>query len=635
MNSPSVSDPWLGRRLGDQQRYRLDRRLGSGAVGDVFLAMDVRLGRRVAIKVLKGALAKSKELLARFEREVALSVALESEHIVQVIDYGVATGGFPFYVMEYLQGQTLSQLLSRTGRLSIERTVTIANQLCAGLKVAHEGVTLWKEEATVSEQVKVIHRDLKPANIFVVNTALGELVKILDFGIAKKLHTTGQAEQTNLTQAFLGTFRYAAPEQLKNAWNIDERADIYSLGMILYQMLSGTEPFGIEAKTSSQLEMSWAMAHASVEPTPLRQQPYCQSLPPELEAVVMRCLCKRSIDRFASVVELGQALKAIVQVTRVASVTAFSRAAQAEALDPTVSQPLVQRQDATIHRPLAQLSSPTAEPSLTTQAPSHLEPERPDATIVQGSGNQPRPDQTIVQSTTAPSPAVPPGVPDATVAQTPPGTTDGTIVQSPPLQPPKPPNTTILQSPPTPGSPPAGATIVQNPAYRKPGNADATIAQTPPQSIAPRPDATIVQPFKSTPYRDMNQVDEPLAQVPPLQGREVAGAQQHQAGVQGNAPVRNGSLVSQGVRWLKSSYGDRLIAQASADVRQTSRRLSSGILVPLGVGFAVGLTVMAGAYFFLRAQFRQHLPRQNQSLLIMHSTVQDRLSFHDDGHKLD
>ena len=139
----------------------------------------------MALKLLKDTLVTSGELRKRFEREVALCAALKSDHIVEVSDYGVTPEGHPFYVMEYLRGQSLGQLLRRERRLSVERTVSIITQVCGGLQLAHEGVTLWRDGATVSEHIKVVHRDLKPDNIFLVPTTLGELVKILDFGIAK------------------------------------------------------------------------------------------------------------------------------------------------------------------------------------------------------------------------------------------------------------------------------------------------------------------------------------------------------------------------------------------------------------------------------------------------------------------
>lgn len=216
--------------------------------------------------------------------------------------------GHPFYVMEYLRGQSLGELLRREKRLTVSRTVGIISQVCEGLQLAHEGVTLWRNGATVSEHVKIVHRNLKPDNIFLVLTALGELVKILDFGIAKIRNNA--AEHTNLTSMFIGTFHYAAPEQLVTEKNLDGRADIYSLGIILYEMLSGTDPFGLGLNINNISGASWVLAHTSRQPQPLRSQPGCGQIEPELEAVVMRCLQKAPDDRFAKVDELKQALQA-------------------------------------------------------------------------------------------------------------------------------------------------------------------------------------------------------------------------------------------------------------------------------------------------------------------------------------
>ena len=310
MKSPNHSDPWIGRLIGDRQRYRLEKRLGMGGMGDVFVAMDTLLGQQVALKLLKDTLVTSEELRKRFEREVTVSAALKNDHIVQVSDYGISAEGYPFYVMEYLRGQSLGQLLRREDRLSVERTLSIITQVCDGLYQAHQGVTLWRNSATVSEHIKVVHRDLKPDNIFLVPTVLGELVKILDFGIAKIREDT--AEHTQLTNMFLGTYHYASPEQLEVEKNIDGRADIYSLGIILYEMLSGTDAFGLGLNTRKISEISWAMAHTSKPPQPLRSQIGLSLLPPELEAAVMRCLQKAPSQRFASVDELKQALQAAV-----------------------------------------------------------------------------------------------------------------------------------------------------------------------------------------------------------------------------------------------------------------------------------------------------------------------------------
>jgi eukaryotic-like serine/threonine-protein kinase len=309
MNS-STPNSWIGRSIGDRQRYRLEKRLGMGGMGDVFLAMDTRIGKQVALKLLKDTLVASKEMRRRFEREVEVCAALDSDNIVKVSDYGVTDEGYPFYVMEYLRGETLRQFLQHQ-RPSLEQTVSIITQVCKGLQLAHKGVTLWREGATVSEHIQVVHRDLKPDNIFLVPTDSGKLVKIVDFGIAKIRNES--AEQTNFTNAFIGTFRYAAPEQLRGEINLDGRADIYSLGIILYEMLSAADPFGFSIKSRNISEASWIFAHTGEPPKPLRSQLGCENLSSQLEAVVMRCLQKKPSDRFASVEELNLALRSAAE----------------------------------------------------------------------------------------------------------------------------------------------------------------------------------------------------------------------------------------------------------------------------------------------------------------------------------
>ncbi|RCJ19992.1 serine/threonine protein kinase [Nostoc sp. ATCC 43529] len=311
MKSPPSSNSWNGRFVGDNQRYRLDRRLGGGGMGEVFLATDTRVGQQVALKLLKDTLVASQEMRKRFEREVAVCAALQSDHIVKISDCGVTPEGFPFYVMEYLRGQTLRQLLLREKRLSVERTVKIMAQVCKGLQLAHKGVTLQRDGGKTAEHIQVVHRDLKPDNIFLVPTDLGEWVKILDFGVAKiRNESSENTNITNITSTFIGTFRYAPPEQIQSDKNLDARGDIYSLGIILYEMLSAADPFGISIKGSHISEASWVLAHAYEPPKPLREQPGCENLPEQLEAVVMKCLYKNPANRFASVEELDRALQA-------------------------------------------------------------------------------------------------------------------------------------------------------------------------------------------------------------------------------------------------------------------------------------------------------------------------------------
>ncbi|WP_298907969.1 protein kinase [uncultured Nostoc sp.] len=318
MKSPPSSNSWIGRFVGDNQRYHLDRRLGGGGMGEVFLATDTRVGQQVALKLLKDTLVASQEMRKRFEREVAVCAALQSDHIVKISDCGVTPEGFPFYVMEYLQGQTLGQLLLREKRLSVERTVKIMAQVCKGLQLAHQGVTLRRDGGKTTEHIQVVHRDLKPDNIFLVPTDLGEWVKVLDFGVAKiRSESLENSNITNITSTFIGTFRYAPPEQIQSDKNLDARGDIYSLGIILYEMLSAADPFGISIKGSHISEASWVLAHAYEPPKPLRSQPGCENLPVQIEAVVMKCLHKNPANRFATVEELNQALQAAAKfVTR-------------------------------------------------------------------------------------------------------------------------------------------------------------------------------------------------------------------------------------------------------------------------------------------------------------------------------
>ncbi|MEH2468408.1 protein kinase domain-containing protein [Nostoc sp.] len=311
MKSPPSSNSWIGRFVGDNQRYRLDRRLGGGGMGEVFLATDTRVGQQVALKLLKDTLVASQEMRKRFEREVAVCAALQSDHIVKISDCGVTPEGFPFYVMEYLRGQTLGQLLLRKKRLSVERTVKIMAQVCKGLQLAHQGVTLQRDGGKTTEHIQVVHRDLKPDNIFLVPTDLGEWVKVLDFGVAKiRSESLENSNITNITSTFIGTFRYAPPEQIQSDKNLDARGDIYSLGIILYEMLSAADPFGISIKGNQISEASWVLAHAYEPPKPLRSQPGCENLPVQIEAVVMKCLQKNPANRFATVEELNQALQA-------------------------------------------------------------------------------------------------------------------------------------------------------------------------------------------------------------------------------------------------------------------------------------------------------------------------------------
>ncbi|BCL35104.1 serine/threonine-protein kinase [Nostoc sp. MS1] len=559
MNSQPSSNYWNGRYVGDNQRYRIDKPLAVGGMGEVLLATDTRVGQQVVLKLLKDTLVASQEMRKRFEREVSICAALQSDHIVRISDCGVTPEGYPFYVMEYLRGQTLRQLLLREHRLSVERTVKIISQVCQGLQLAHQGVILQKDGS--SEHIQVVHRDLKPDNIFLVPTDLGEWVKILDFGVAKI--RSDSSEQTNITSTFIGTFRYAAPEQIQNKQNLDTRADIYSLGIILYEMFSAADPFGFSTKGSNISEASWVLAHAYEPPTPLRSQPGCEQLSPEIEAVVLKCLQKNPNNRFASVAELNQALQAASRAATPNPITqpeptpakpqpAFDSETVARPLqtqqpnqaaynqglnNETVPRPLHQQEtnqpaynqglnNETVPRPLYQqeTNQPVYNQGLNHETvPRPLqptEPEQPDGTIF-----QPRPSPGAGNNQTVPRPLQPtePEQPEGTIFQLRPSPSEGNNQTVPrPLQPTEPnqPDGTIFQPRP---SPSAGnnETVPRPLQPTEPNQPDGTIFQlrptpssgnneTVPRPLQPtepnQPDGTIFQQRRSSePKPNQNQ----------------------------------------------------------------------------------------------------------------------------------
>ncbi|HEY6559765.1 MAG TPA: serine/threonine-protein kinase [Polyangiaceae bacterium] len=208
-------------------RYVLGRCLGRGGMGVVYEARHAKLGRRFAIKFLRSELSGRAEILGRFNREARAAGALESEHLVATVDLGHAPDGAPYIVMEYLEGQNLAELLEQTGALSVPRATSIVVQACRGILVAH--------------RAGIVHRDLKPQNLFVCRRSDGtDQIKVLDFGIAKlDVFEPEDASIITCEGQLLGTPAYMAPEQARGVSELDERVDVYALGAILYELLSG------------------------------------------------------------------------------------------------------------------------------------------------------------------------------------------------------------------------------------------------------------------------------------------------------------------------------------------------------------------------------------------------------------
>jgi serine/threonine protein kinase len=285
MNGRSSSDPSpIVQLVGG--KYRIVRLLARGGMGVVYEAQHVVVRRRFAIKFLRPDLAERREILTRFQREAEAAGALENENVAAAVDFGIAEDGAPYIVMEYLVGESLADLLARERRLPIARAADLVAQACHGVASAHAA--------------GIVHRDLKPQNLFVCRRQDGtDLIKVLDFGIAK-LQAADDASAATRTGMVLGTAAYMSPEQARGDRVIDNRADVYALGAILYELLSLKRPHpgGSQNAILHHIATQPALPLASIEP----------DLPGELVDVIDRALDSNPGARPASVESLAEAI---------------------------------------------------------------------------------------------------------------------------------------------------------------------------------------------------------------------------------------------------------------------------------------------------------------------------------------
>ncbi|MFO0684684.1 MAG: protein kinase [Sandaracinus sp.] len=286
MSPAAETDPWVGRIL--SERYRIERRLGKGGMGAVYEAEHLLLKRRVALKVLLPQHAEDAEVVARFRREALAATHIGHEHIVEVHDMGRADGGTLFLVLEMLEGKDLARALDDEGPFPIARAIHVMDQLCDGLAAAHAK--------------GIVHRDLKPENVFLIpRKGDPDFVKILDFGISKfqdgVLGEEGKMTQTGVP---MGTAYYMAPEQAMGRRDLDHRADVYALGVILFRLLTADYPFDSETFAGLVVKL--------VTETAPRVRPRRPDVPEALDAAIARCLEKEPAARFPTVEALREAL---------------------------------------------------------------------------------------------------------------------------------------------------------------------------------------------------------------------------------------------------------------------------------------------------------------------------------------
>lgn len=281
-------------------RYRLERPLASGGMGSVWVARHLQLQRDVAIKFMDAKASASPEMRARFEREARASAQMQHANIVQVHDFGLE-GDTPYIVMELLRGESFEERLKREKRLSLKATAVLLTQVAKGLRRAHEA--------------GFIHRDLKPSNLFIVQGDDDEIVKLLDFGIAKE--TGIPLDSSTKTGEFIGSPYYMSPEQIRDAKDIDLRSDLWSLGVILYRAVTGSLPF--QGST-----LGAVLADVFSAPIPLPST-LVADLPEAVDAFFMKALARDRNERFSSAREMAVAFSELAGMALSVSMSSSSR----------------------------------------------------------------------------------------------------------------------------------------------------------------------------------------------------------------------------------------------------------------------------------------------------------------------
>ena len=314
-------------------KYRIVRLLGTGGMGAVYEGENVRIRRKVAIKMLHLSVSTQADVVKRFEREAQASALVGSEHICEVLDLGVLADNTRYMVMEYLDGETLSNRIRQHGRLLPHQTIPLLLQILEALGAAHAA--------------GIIHRDLKPDNVFILPQRSGQkdFIKILDFGVSKFAQTGGEEMNVTRAGAVVGTPYYMSPEQAKGSSAIDARTDVYAIGVLLYQATTGQVPY--QAETFNELLFKIVL---EVPPPP---QVYVPDIDPEFAGIILKAMAREPEHRFQSCADFAAALQGF-------------KAARSSALPAPPAAPPKPRPPATQVLDLAQMGP---LPAMASQSP--------------------------------------------------------------------------------------------------------------------------------------------------------------------------------------------------------------------------------------------------------------------------
>ena len=306
LRSSGPTQDLVGQVLAD--RYHIMKKLGEGGMGQVYLAEHVKMGRRSAIKVMNPSMVHDPEAVARFNREAANASRISDAHVCAIYDFGETPDGLIYLAMEFIEGEPLTELIREEGALPVARAADIAIQVAAALQAAHD--------------LGIVHRDLKPDNIMLTRSRDGaDAVKVVDFSLAKAVGGEGGGQKVTRTGLVVGTPEFMSPEQLSGD-KLDGRSDVYSLGLVLFNMLTGTLPFPADSVQEAMIK------RLTDEPAELIEVRPDLHFPPGLQQTLDTALARSPVDRYQSAAKLAHDL---------ASVTGLARADGGAALPSTLT----------------------------------------------------------------------------------------------------------------------------------------------------------------------------------------------------------------------------------------------------------------------------------------------------------